>query len=308
MILEEETYKKFGYWPNKLSKGSHKKVIAKCDTCGKIRELRRENYSDFCHKCICTTEEFKTKQMKYKTLEEQILHNQTAIVTSEDLKMCGYRKAGKRNGIQRWVNTDYMKIYIKELALGNNNKIQKYQKQWRENNEIELKKKKREYYEKNEIEINKKHREERMKHPEFFRNQKKDYYNRNKEKILMQNKKRNKRGFIPLFRIDYSENIKINWHHIDKNLPYVIPVPERIHQKIGGSSPKHYRGIIFLFYEWLNENSKIKIERFQSKNNEILFKNVVNVKENYMETFKDYSSLILWLDSIETSQQEGLRK
>ena len=51
MILEEETYKKFGYWPRELSKGSHKKILIKCIQCGKIREYPKYGYSKLCKSC-----------------------------------------------------------------------------------------------------------------------------------------------------------------------------------------------------------------------------------------------------------------
>lgn len=45
MILEEETYKQFGYYPKDLSEKSGRRVVAKCDDCGKLRNIRvMENY------------------------------------------------------------------------------------------------------------------------------------------------------------------------------------------------------------------------------------------------------------------------
>ena len=49
MILEEETFKKFGYYPRDLTLHSHKKVLAKCDGCGKIREINKNNHHPLCH-------------------------------------------------------------------------------------------------------------------------------------------------------------------------------------------------------------------------------------------------------------------
>lgn len=51
MILEEETFKEYGYYSKDLSKGSHKKVIAKCDDCGKVRKIENKAYRDLCHQC-----------------------------------------------------------------------------------------------------------------------------------------------------------------------------------------------------------------------------------------------------------------
>lgn len=51
MILEEETFKKFGYYPKDLKSKSNKRILIKCDKCGIIRESNRENYRDLCLSC-----------------------------------------------------------------------------------------------------------------------------------------------------------------------------------------------------------------------------------------------------------------
>ena len=52
VILEEETFKKFGYYPRDLTHKSHKKILVACDDCGKIREARKDGYSDLCKNCV----------------------------------------------------------------------------------------------------------------------------------------------------------------------------------------------------------------------------------------------------------------
>lgn len=52
MILEIETFKKFGYYSNDLSPKSSKKIIVACDKCGKIREITKYNYRALCKSCI----------------------------------------------------------------------------------------------------------------------------------------------------------------------------------------------------------------------------------------------------------------
>jgi len=52
MILEEETFKKFGYYPRDLKHQSHKKILAKCDECGKIRILSKNSYHSLCKSCV----------------------------------------------------------------------------------------------------------------------------------------------------------------------------------------------------------------------------------------------------------------
>lgn len=51
MILEEETFNEFGYYPNELTKGSHKSIVAACDKCGKTRILPMYGYHALCQSC-----------------------------------------------------------------------------------------------------------------------------------------------------------------------------------------------------------------------------------------------------------------
>lgn len=52
MIDEEETYRRFGYHAWDLKPKSHKKIIAVCDGCGKVRELKKEDYRELCTSCV----------------------------------------------------------------------------------------------------------------------------------------------------------------------------------------------------------------------------------------------------------------
>lgn len=51
MILEEETYKEYGYSPSNLSHGSNKQIICACDECGKIRKIQLYQYRSLCKSC-----------------------------------------------------------------------------------------------------------------------------------------------------------------------------------------------------------------------------------------------------------------
>jgi G:T-mismatch repair DNA endonuclease (very short patch repair protein) len=51
MILEEETFKKFGYYPCDLTRRSGKRILAACDKCGKIREINKDSYCACCKSC-----------------------------------------------------------------------------------------------------------------------------------------------------------------------------------------------------------------------------------------------------------------
>ena len=52
-ILEKETFEKFGYYPSELKLKSNKKILVTCDECGKIREIYKHTYYDFCKSCAC---------------------------------------------------------------------------------------------------------------------------------------------------------------------------------------------------------------------------------------------------------------
>jgi hypothetical protein len=51
MILEQETFEKFGYHTSQLKKGSHKPVVRKCDTCGDIGYPRFIRITPYCRGC-----------------------------------------------------------------------------------------------------------------------------------------------------------------------------------------------------------------------------------------------------------------
>ncbi len=51
MIDRAATIEKFGYDPDILSRGSGKRVVAVCEGCGKVRDLRKNGYRDLCMSC-----------------------------------------------------------------------------------------------------------------------------------------------------------------------------------------------------------------------------------------------------------------
>lgn len=52
MILEEETFEKFGYYPGDLKPKSGKKILAKCDDCRKVRAIAKQSYRALCLSCV----------------------------------------------------------------------------------------------------------------------------------------------------------------------------------------------------------------------------------------------------------------
>lgn len=68
MIDEAATFEKFGYYSTDLKPHSHKQIIAVCDGCAKIRELKKCDYHSFCHSC-CNTGENCTEATRKKLSE-----------------------------------------------------------------------------------------------------------------------------------------------------------------------------------------------------------------------------------------------
>ena len=86
MILEEETFKKFGYYPKETKNKSNKQIVVTCDKCGRIREVRWYQYRKICKSCIQNgkgnsfygkhhSEKTKKKQSRNKQGENNFFYN-----------------------------------------------------------------------------------------------------------------------------------------------------------------------------------------------------------------------------------------
>jgi hypothetical protein len=51
MILEDETFNAFGYYPKDLLPKSGKRILAACNGCGKVRIMRKNRYRALCYSC-----------------------------------------------------------------------------------------------------------------------------------------------------------------------------------------------------------------------------------------------------------------
>lgn len=81
MILEDETYRKFGYYPRDLAPKSTKKVICVCDGCGKTRVLSKQKAHKLCRSCGITG----------RTVSEAIKNKIRLSLTKSKVKMiCKY--------------------------------------------------------------------------------------------------------------------------------------------------------------------------------------------------------------------------
>ena len=75
MILEEETFDEFGYYPRDLKPQSSKRILVRCDKCKKIREVRRQSYSTLCMSCVQKSRE--REQKGTYPIEEGMLEQET---------------------------------------------------------------------------------------------------------------------------------------------------------------------------------------------------------------------------------------
>ena len=98
VIDEEETFRMFGYHSFDLKPKSHKKVIAKCDGCGKVRILSKSSYSVFCHSCTIKGERHPLYGKHHsKESKEKMRQSHLGIPLSEKHKRSLCVSMGKRN-------------------------------------------------------------------------------------------------------------------------------------------------------------------------------------------------------------------
>lgn len=71
VILEEETYKKFGYYARDLKQHSSKKIVCECAECGKRRETNKRDYGILCRSCS-SRRSGKANKGRIKTKEEKL--------------------------------------------------------------------------------------------------------------------------------------------------------------------------------------------------------------------------------------------
>jgi hypothetical protein len=102
MILEDETFRKFGYYSKDLKGGSHRPVITKCDGCGIIKIKERRRSALLCSGCARqgypTSEETKCKiraslkgvqHTKERKRNNSIGHGGIGGKIKRKCKMCG---------------------------------------------------------------------------------------------------------------------------------------------------------------------------------------------------------------------------
>jgi len=133
MILEELTFKSFGYNPSQLKSKSGKKIICSCDLCGKIREVYRFAYTSNCLSCSIKQAH---ADGKLATLEirEKLRTAQTGRRYKQNLSHEQKRKKSlnnKRENNPRWKNGTTHDSYGYTLILDPSGKAGKYIKEHR---------------------------------------------------------------------------------------------------------------------------------------------------------------------------------
>lgn len=98
MILEEETYVEFGYYPSELTPHSGKKILAACDECGKVRIAKKHHYHALCK--LCAHKGMHHSEETKKRLSEAGKGNKNALGqhhTEEAKKKMSEAKSGKNH-------------------------------------------------------------------------------------------------------------------------------------------------------------------------------------------------------------------
>ena len=93
MILEEETYAKFGYYSSDLSPKSCKKIVVACDKCGIVRTITKHcNISGLCKSC-CQKGKYHSEETKRKISESE----KGKKLTEEHKRKISEAHKGERN-------------------------------------------------------------------------------------------------------------------------------------------------------------------------------------------------------------------
>ena len=61
MILEDATHEAYGYYPRDLKPKSNKRILAACDSCGKVRVTSKADYRTLCLSCSTKNDEVRRK-------------------------------------------------------------------------------------------------------------------------------------------------------------------------------------------------------------------------------------------------------
>lgn len=94
MIDESRTLEIYGYTSDSLSHGSHKRVVAVCEGCGKYRVLPFQAYHELCHKCASNTD--KRRKQCSEVSKKQQCSDETRRKMSKTRKSKPFSEEHKR--------------------------------------------------------------------------------------------------------------------------------------------------------------------------------------------------------------------
>ena len=183
---------------------------------------------------------------KSKSIKQKIEEKQKFISSQTNIEKLGYRKYKKQtNGIQIWISEEYYKNRNKNYKETHQEFIKKFQLDYSrtEKRKQQLK----DYYQS--------HKSERKIYREYYRKT-----SNGKLAMIRGTANHKQKGFLLLFELENVDDIEIEYHHVNANMPFVIPVPKEIHRSIGGRNPNHYLGVTQKFCEWLKDNPNIKVK------------------------------------------------
>ena len=232
----------------------------------------------------------------------KVRRGQRYINTNSNLNEFGYTKSGKCKEVQVWCRQEYEKSQY----LKNRDEILKRARAYRQKNEIMLQKKRDDFRNENSEKIRENNKKYHFVHREKINEQNREWYHNNRssqlqrmkqyqsehrEEIRKYNKeykkeynktehykklhsgytaKRRQKGFIPL---NESIDIPSDWHHLHPQLPFVLSIDRKIHQKYNGK--KHYDSV----------NEQIGLTEIVGKTKEDI---EYYIELNYPEEFKLY--------------------
>lgn len=124
VILEEETFEKFGYYSGELSRRTTKPILAACDNCGKVRVTSKHDYRLLCRQCATQTE-FKMGRIPYnkglhlsETTKEKIQKTLEGKHTSPKTEFKKGKMSGESNPFYGKHHTEQALIKMSESHKG----------------------------------------------------------------------------------------------------------------------------------------------------------------------------------------------
>jgi uncharacterized Zn finger protein (UPF0148 family) len=248
MILEEETFEAFGYYPSTLTHGSHKSILAACELCGEFRVLKKQDYHTLCPSCA----------RKGRTATDET-----------KAKMSAARKDKKRKPL-----TEEWKAKISAANRG-----KKHTEETKAVISASMKGDKNHFYGKKHT---KREKALMSKNHPYQNGNKNPNYNggRKISRARSQAKREQGLGYILLVPLKDGED----GHHVTNE--HVIGIPAEVHKKFSGGSRRRHRTKVLQWLK-MHDKKKYKMVlcvlakhplRNSSKRRSLNFKNSVQVK------------------------------